>query len=90
MFGSGTCQQWNVGGSRVDVYLVSGRCDVRSSDPYVRFSAGHVSMLSMCHDGGERGTCSGFMLVAPFRVCIIYRCYYNRITAVAYLDSSLQ
>ena len=26
----------------------------------------------------------------PFRACIIYRCYYYRITAVAYLDRSLQ
>ena len=59
MLGSGTCQQWNVGGSRVDVYVVSGRWDVRSSDPQVRFRAEHVSMLSMCHDGGERGTYSG-------------------------------
>ena len=33
IFGSGRCQQWNMGGSRVDVYLVSGLCDVRSSDP---------------------------------------------------------
>ena len=52
--------------------------------------AGHVPMLSMCHDGGERGTCSGFVLVAPFRACIIYRCYYYRITAVVYLDRLLQ
>ena len=32
----------------------------------------------------------GFVLVAPFRACIIYRCYYYRITAVAFLGRSLQ
>ena len=32
---------------------------------------GHVSVLSLCPDGGGRGTCSGSVLVAPFRVYII-------------------
>ena len=37
----------------------------------MRFRTGHVSMLSLCPDGGGRGTCSGSVLVAPFRANII-------------------
>ena len=42
-------------------------------------------MLSLYHDGGERGTCSGSVLVAPFVHFFIIV-----ITTVVYLDGSLR
>ena len=50
-----------------DVYVVPGRCDVRSTDPRVCFRVGHVSTLSLFYDSGKCGTYSGSVLGALFR-----------------------
>ena len=83
----------DVSGSRVNVFVVLGRCDVRSIDPWVCFRVGHVSMLSFYHDGGERGTCSGVRAGRPFRFVFVYvfiLLLLSWISTVAYLDGSLR
>ena len=70
-----------VGGSRVDVFAVPGRCDIRSrcrsvsvfqTWTCVDVVVGDVDHFARNYDGGGCSTWSGICAGRPFRTCLLF------------------